>query len=66
MGKMNEMKEFQRHLYSFISLKGNLNKYSKTVCVLVAQSYPTFVTPSTVACHVSLSVDFSRQGYWSE
>ena len=33
--------------------------------VLVAQSYPLFVTPWTVAHQAPLSMRFSRQGYWS-
>ena len=34
--------------------------------VLVAQSCPTlFVTPWTVAYQVPLSMEFSRQEYWS-
>ena len=35
------------------------------VKVLVAQSYPTFATPWTVACQAPLSMEFSRQEYWS-
>ena len=33
--------------------------------VLVAQSYPLFVTPWTVAHQAPLSMRFSMQGYWS-
>ena len=32
---------------------------------LVAKSCPTLATPLTVACQASLSMGFSRQGYWS-
>ena len=32
---------------------------------LVAQSCPTLVTPWTVACQAPLSMEFSRQEYWS-
>ena len=32
---------------------------------LVAKSYPTLVTPWTVACQALLSMGFSRQEYWS-
>ena len=32
---------------------------------LVAKSCPTLVTPWTVACQVPLSLEFSRQEYWS-
>ena len=35
------------------------------VCVLVAQSCPTLWTPQTVAHQVFLSMEFSRQEYWS-
>ena len=35
------------------------------VCVLVTQSRLTLVTPWTVACQASLSIEFSRQEYWS-
>ena len=34
------------------------------MCVWAAQSCPT-LTPRTVACQAALSVEFSRQGYWS-
>ena len=30
-----------------------------------AQSYPLFVTPQTVACQSLLSMEFSRQKYWT-
>ena len=33
--------------------------------VLVTQSCPTLETPWTVACPVPLSMEFSRQEYWS-
>ena len=36
------------------------------VCVLVAQSCPTLCDPRTVACLTPLSMEFSRQEYWSE
>ena len=32
--------------------------------MLVAQSFP-FVTPRTIACQAPLSMEFSRQEYWS-
>ena len=32
---------------------------------LVTQSPPTLVTPWTVACQAPLSMEFSRQEYWS-
>ena len=32
---------------------------------LVAKSYPTLVTPWTVACQAPLSMGFSQQEYWS-
>ena len=35
------------------------------VCVLITQSYATFVTPWTVAHQDPLSMGFSRQQYWS-
>ena len=35
------------------------------VKVLVAQSFPTLVTPRTVAQQASLSMGFSTQEYWS-
>ena len=35
------------------------------VCLLVAQSCLTLVTPETVACQASLSRDFLGQEYWS-
>ena len=34
-------------------------------CVLVSQLCPTPVTPLTVAHHAPLSIEFSRQEYWS-
>ena len=33
--------------------------------VLVIQSCPIFATPWTVACQAPLSMEFSRQEYWS-
>ena len=33
---------------------------------LVAKSSPTLATPWTVTCQVPLSLEFSRQEYWSE
>ena len=33
---------------------------------LVAKSHPTLVTPRTVACQASLSMEFPRQEYWSK
>jgi len=36
------------------------------VCVLVTQSCPTLCDPRTVACLTPLSMEFSRQEYWSE
>ena len=35
------------------------------VCVLVALSCPTLVTPWTIACQAPLSMGFSRQEYWT-
>ena len=35
------------------------------VCVLVAQSCPAFCDPWTVASQAPLSMEFSRQKYWS-
>ena len=32
---------------------------------LVTKSCPTLTTPWTAACQVPLSMEFSRQGYWS-
>ena len=34
-------------------------------CVLATQSCPTLVTPWTVTCQAPLSMEFSRQEYWS-
>ena len=45
-----------------------LDLHKASVCVLlVTQSYPTncFVTPWTVALKAPLSMEFSRQEYWS-
>ena len=33
--------------------------------ILVAKLCPPLVTPSTVACQAPLSMEFSRQEYWS-
>ena len=38
--------------------------YACTLC-LVTQSCPIFVTPQIVACKAPLSIEFSRQEYWS-
>ena len=38
----------------------------QSVCVLVAQSYPTLCDPMNCTAHQALlSMGFSRQGYWS-
>ena len=37
----------------------------KSLGVLVAQSCPTLCNPWTVACQAPLSMEFSRQEYWS-
>ena len=36
------------------------------VCVCVLSCVRLFVAPWTVACQTPLSVEFSRQEYWSE
>ena len=33
---------------------------------LATKSCPTLVTPWTIACQAPLSLEFSRQEYWSE
>ena len=33
---------------------------------LVTKSYPTLVTPPTVACQAPLSMEFPRQEYWNK
>ena len=38
---------------------------SKVVVVRLLSHIPLFVTPLTVACQTSLSMEFSRQEYWS-
>ena len=35
------------------------------VCVLVTWSYPTLGDPMDVACQAPLSMEFSKQEYWS-
>ena len=37
----------------------------KSLGVLAAQSCPTLCNPWTVACQAPLSMEFSRQEYWS-
>ena len=37
----------------------------RTEKVLASQSYQLFATPWTLVCQVPLSMDFSRQEYWS-
>ena len=39
--------------------------FSCVLCVLIAQSCLTLWTPWTVACQAPLSVELSRQEYWS-
>ena len=41
------------------------NSLNVWVCGLVTKSYPTLVTPQTIACQTPLSMGFSRQEYWS-
>ena len=36
-----------------------------SVCMCVLSHVQLFATPGTVACQARLSVDFSRQEYWS-
>ena len=36
-----------------------------SVCMCVLSHVQLFATPGTVACQALLSVDFSRQEYWS-
>ena len=43
----------------------NIFKCEKKVEVLVAQSCLTLATPGTVVPQASLSMEFSRQKYWS-
>ena len=38
---------------------------SVIICVLVTKSCPTFCDPWTVAHQAPLSMEFSRQEYWS-
>ena len=35
------------------------------MCLLVPQARPTLCDPRTVACQVSLSMEFSRKEYWN-
>ena len=42
-----------------------LSLWKVNVKALVTQSCPTHVTPWTVASRAALSMEFSRQGYWS-
>ena len=39
--------------------------YAYCCCFPVSKSCPTLETPRTIALHVSLSMGFSRQEYWS-
>ena len=48
-----------------LSGKKTLLSCSVIVCVKVAQLCPLFATPWIVACQVPLSMEFSRQEYWS-
>ena len=50
--------------YIRIRKKGDNRIYGK-VKVLAPQSCPCFVIPWTVACQAPLSMEFSRQEYWS-
>ena len=43
----------------------DLRQVTRAVLCSVAQSYPTFVTLSTIAHYAPLSVEFSRQEYLS-
>ena len=40
-------------------------RHQGSVCVLVSQLWQFFVTPWTVDCQTPLSMEFTRQGYWS-
>ena len=50
---------------SILKLANALYIYIYSVCGSVAHCVPLFVTPWTVAFQVPLSVEFSRQEYWS-
>ena len=44
----------------------SFSKVSFSSSSLVAKLCPTLATPQTIACHIPLSMGFSRQEYWSE
>ena len=55
------------HLITLTVFQIHLNMYEPYICmnVLVAQLFQLLATPWTEAFHVSLSVGFSMQEYWS-
>ena len=60
-----EVVVLDQRLYLIILQSARSEKVCVCMCVLVTQSYPTFVTPQIVAHKAPLSMEFSRQEYWS-
>ena len=55
----------QRRLDSLQDLINSIMKVKEKVKVKLRSSVQLFATPWTVACQASLSMEFSRQEYWS-
>ena len=55
-------KSLLKAVYSF---EDGVVVHCRVVCVFVTQSFPTFCDPWIIACQASLSMEFSRQEYWS-
>ena len=53
-------KQAKKYLNVVCTVSGNTASYSDSCSVSHA-----FATPWTVACQAPLSMEFSRQGYWS-
>ena len=55
-------KSWLKAVYSF---EDGVVVHCRVVCVFVTQSFPTFCDPWIIACQAPLSMEFSRQEYWS-
>ena len=53
----------EKHIFDLCTFKALLYSHTESVsCSVMSNS----VAPSTVACQAPLSMEFSRQEYWSE
>ena len=56
---------FLTETWNLSKVTGGKGQHPNCVCVLVAQSWLTLCEPWAAACQAPLSMEFSRQEYWS-